>query len=116
MGAEGPSLQAALAYSNIIYAGAALLWIMNALASVIRGTGNMMVPGVVICGGALLLIPLSPCLIFGVGPFPHLGIAGGAYSLLIYYVLGTALLAGFLLSGRAVIRPTLPIQVKAKLF
>jgi putative MATE family efflux protein len=116
MGAEGPSLDAALSYSNVLYCGAVMLWVMNALASVLRGTGNMLVPGVVICGGALLLIPLSPCLIFGVGPFPHLGIAGGAYALLIYYVLGTGLLAGFLLSGRAVIPPSLPIHLKARLF
>ncbi len=116
MGAEGPSLQAALAYSNVIYAGAALLWIMNALASVLRGTGNMVVPGGVICGGALLLIPLSPCLIFGVGPFPRLGVAGGAVSLLIYYTLGIALLAGFLCSGRAVIRPAWPVRLSGRLF
>ncbi len=25
-----------------------------------------------ICGGALLLVPLSPCLIFGIGPLPAL--------------------------------------------
>src|ERR1700759_2831074 len=100
MGAEGPSLQAALAYSNIIYAGAALLWIMNALASVLRGTGNMVVPGAVICGGALLLIPLSPCLIFGVGPFPRLGVAGGAWALIAYYAAGTAILGWDLASGR----------------
>lgn len=49
------------------------MWLMNAFASVIRGTGNMLVPGAVICGGAALLVPLSPCLIFGWGPFPALG-------------------------------------------
>ena len=54
-----------------------LVWLMNALASVIRGTGNMFVPGLAVCVGVLLLIPLSPCLIFGIGPFPPLGIAGG---------------------------------------
>ncbi|HVY13803.1 MAG TPA: MATE family efflux transporter [Rhodopila sp.] len=116
MGAEGPSLDAALAYSNVIYAGAVLLWIMNALASIIRGTGNMVVPGGVICGGALLLIPLSPCLIFGVGPFPRLGVAGGATALLVYYVLGITLLAGFLCSGRAVMRPAWPARLRKRLF
>lgn len=116
MGAEGPSLAAAMAYSDVIYIGAVLFWVMNALASVLRGTGNMLVPGAVICGGALLLIPLSPCLIFGVGPFPRLGIAGGAVALLIYYALGTLCLLAFLLSGRAVVRPGWPMRFERRLF
>jgi putative MATE family efflux protein len=116
LGAEGPSLAAALQYSNVIYAGAAVLWIMNALASVIRGTGNMMVPGAVVCGGALLLIPLSPCLIFGLGPFPHLGISGGACSLVLYYVLGFLTLSYYLVSGRAVMRPSWPVRLRGRLF
>lgn len=105
LGGSNGSLQAALQYSNVIYAGAILLWIMNALASVIRGTGNMLVPGAVICGGALLLIPLSPCLIFGWGPFPRMGVAGGATALVGYYLFGIVLQALYLWRGRGVIRP-----------
>ncbi len=33
---------------------------MNALASVIRGTGNMLVPSLAVCLGVVLLVPLSP--------------------------------------------------------
>src|SRR5213595_2278554 len=43
MGGEGASLKAALDYSNIVFAGTVLVWLMNALASVIRGSGNMWV-------------------------------------------------------------------------
>ena len=50
---------------------------MNALASVIRGTGNMLVPSLAVCLGIVLLVPLSPLFIFGWGPVPALGIAGG---------------------------------------
>src|ERR1700733_8053661 len=99
LGGEAGSLQAALAYSNIIFAGAALLWVMNALASAIRGTGNMMLPAAVICGGAVLLIPISPCLIFGWGPFPRLGVAGGATALVGYYVFGIVLQGIYLFGG-----------------
>src|SRR5262249_23997894 len=74
---EAGWLTAALRYSNVVFAGTPLVWLMNALASVIRGTGNMFVPALVICSSVVLLIPLSPCLIFGLGPFPALGIAGG---------------------------------------
>ncbi len=105
LGGEAGSLQAALTYSNIIFAGAALLWVMNALASAIRGTGNMMLPAAVICGGALLLIPLSPCLIFGWGPFPRMGVAGGATALVGYYALGIVLQGIYLFGGFGVLRP-----------
>ena len=51
MGGEGASLEAALAYSNVVFAGNVLVWLMNALASVIRGTGNMLVPALAVCSG-----------------------------------------------------------------
>src|SRR6202453_3940831 len=41
MGAEGKSLEAALVYSNLVFGGNVLFWLLNALAGVIRGTGNM---------------------------------------------------------------------------
>lgn len=100
LGAKGEALDAALAYSNVIFGGIVLMWLMNAFASVIRGTGNMLVPGAVICGGALLLIPLSPCLIFGWGPFPALGVAGGGWALVIYYGVGALILGAYCASGR----------------
>ena len=84
MGGTGPTLQAALAYSNVLFAGVVFMWTMNALASATRGSGNLMVPGAVICGGAVVHLFLSPCLIFGLGPFPELGIQGAAYALLLY--------------------------------
>jgi putative MATE family efflux protein len=114
LGAEGPALDAATEYGHVIFAGLPFMWSMNALASVIRGTGNMLVPGTVICGGALLLIPLSPCLIFGIGLLPPLGVAGGAWALLIYYGVGTAVLAAYCLSGRNAAR-LVPGPIRASL-
>ncbi|WP_231933962.1 MATE family efflux transporter [Bordetella bronchialis] len=100
LGAEGHALDAAVTYGQVVFAALPLMWIMNALASAIRGTGNMMVPGAVICGGALMLIPLSPCLIFGLGPLPSLGVAGGAWALVLYYLAGVLILGAYCLSGR----------------
>ena len=79
MGGEAGSLDAALRYSDVVFAGNVLVWLMNALASSIRGTGNMLVPSAAVCVGVALLIPLSPLLIFGWGPVPALGIAGGGW-------------------------------------
>jgi putative MATE family efflux protein len=107
LGGHGESLAAALAYSNIVFSGIVLIWLFNTLANVIRGTGNTFVPAVVTIAGAVLLIPLSAALIFGFGPLPRLGIAGGAAALLIYYGLGTLAFGAYLWSGRSVVRPKL---------
>jgi putative MATE family efflux protein len=100
LGGTGGELEAALAYSNVVFAGNVFLWTLNGFASVIRGAGNMLVPAVVICAGAVLLIPLSPMLIYGFGPLPALGIVGGGLALVLYNVGGTVVLAWFVLSGR----------------
>jgi putative MATE family efflux protein len=107
MGGRGAALDAALTYSNVAFAGAILVWIFNSLASVIRGTGNMILPASVTSAGAAALIPLSPCLIFGWGPFPELGIAGGATAVVVYYAWGSVALAASLLAGRSVVRLSL---------
>ena len=105
MGGTGASLEAALTYSNVIFAGGLLLWLFNSLANVIRGTGNMAVPAIVASTGAEVLIPLSPALILGLGPFPQLGIAGGAVAVLFYYAAGSLALGAYLWSGCSVLRP-----------
>src|SRR5437016_12665155 len=56
MGGSGASLAAALTYSNVVFAGAVLIWVFNSLANVIRGTGNMAVPAVITPFGAAALI------------------------------------------------------------
>jgi putative MATE family efflux protein len=107
MGGRGRALDAALVYSNCVFAGAVLVWLFNSLAAVIRGTGNMAFPAVVTCAGVVILVPLSPALIFGWGPLPALGIAGGAVALVSYYAVGAFALATYLWSGNSVVRPSL---------
>jgi putative MATE family efflux protein len=104
MGGRGGSLEAAMAYSNVVFAGNVLVWLMNALASVIRGTGNMLVPALAVCLGVVLLVPLSPLLIFGWGPIPAMGIAGGGVAVLATTALMIAVLGWYILSGRCVVR------------
>jgi Na+-driven multidrug efflux pump len=94
-------------YSTLVFAGAIPLWLFNSFAAVIRGTGNMFFPAAVVTAGAVILIPLSPLLIFGIGPFPHLGIAGGAVAVLMYYTIGCAVFAAYIWSGRGVLKPPL---------
>ena len=115
MGGRDASLSAALQYSNVVFAANIFVWGANALASVIRGTGNMFVPAMTICVGVLLLIPLSPLLIFGWGPIPALGIAGGGWAVVLTNLLTLCLLAFYLLSGRSVVQARW-VALQARLF
>ena len=115
MGGQGGSLEAALAYSNVVFVGNVLVWLMNALASVIRGTGNMLVPSLAVCLGIVLLVPLSPLFIFGWGPVPALGIAGGGLAVVVTTALTAAVLAWYILSGRCVVKLR-RARLKAPLF
>jgi putative MATE family efflux protein len=105
MGGVDGSLEAALIYSTVVFAGTPLVWVMNAVASLIRGTGNMLVPSLAICGGVVLLIPLSPLLIFGLGPVPAMGIAGGGLAVILTTALTGAGLVWYICAGRALVRP-----------
>nr|WP_256353944.1 MATE family efflux transporter [Variovorax sp. dw_308] len=105
MGGTDASLDAALVYSNWVFAGAVLVWLFNSLAAVLRGTGNMAVPANVTVVGVAVLVPLSPLLIFGWGPIPGMGIAGGAVALLLYYLGGTVALWIYLRSPRSLLMP-----------
>ena len=117
MGGSGGALDAALIYSNWVFGGALLVWLFNTLSAVIRGAGNMALPAYVTVAGAVLLLPLSPLLIFGWGPLPGLGIAGGAIALLLYYLASSAVLAAYLWSSRSLLRPSLRgLQLRWALF
>jgi len=107
MGGSGAALDAALVYSNWVFAGAVLVWLFNSLSALIRGTGNMAVPANVTVAGVVLLVPLSPLLIFGWGPIPGMGIAGGAAALLLYYLCGTLVLLAYLRVGRSLLKLSL---------
>ncbi|MDR3375317.1 MAG: MATE family efflux transporter [Ancalomicrobiaceae bacterium] len=106
MGGAGGALAAAALYSGIVFSAAIPLWLFNSLASIIRGTGNMVFPAAVIIAGAGFLIPVSPMLIFGVGPLPRLGVAGGATAIVLYYIVGTLVFAWYIWSGRTALKPS----------
>jgi putative MATE family efflux protein len=97
LGGEGESLRNALAYSNIIFGGAITVWVANTLSSVLRGSGNMLVPAVTLIGAASVHVPLAATLV------PRIGIAGAGIAYVTTF--GLAALAMALIVGRSSLRP-----------
>jgi putative MATE family efflux protein len=104
MGGEGEVLNAALAYSNAAFTGALSVCMLNLLANVARGTGNMTLPAATIVGSVLLHIIVSPMMIFGFGPIPALGPAGAGWGLTTSFGAGSLVLLGYLRSRRSLVR------------
>jgi putative MATE family efflux protein len=104
LGGRDEALDAALQYSNYLFAGSIPVWIVNLLAAALRGSGNVKVPAAVTLVGALVMIPASPILIFGFGPIPRLGIAGAGIAFGIYYGAAMLVLLRYMASGRSGLR------------
>ena len=103
LGGSGAALAQAVVYSNVLFAGAVLVWLANTLASVLRGSGNTLVPALALAGAALVQIPLSGALTLGWRPFPAFGIAGAALAYAIAFGLASVGMAAYLWSS--VLRP-----------
>ena len=101
LGGQGRVLSEAVAYSQIFFGGAVIAWLMNTLAALIRGTGNMKLPSAIILNSALFQILLGGILGLGLGPIPQFGMRGVAAGTLIAFSIGASILAWYLLSGRS---------------
>ena len=104
MGGRGAALEAATAYSTVLFGGAVVIWATNLLAAVVRGAGNMLLPALALVLTALMHLVLCPALVFGWGPLPALGVAGAAASMLIANAAAALLLALNLLHRDAAVR------------
>ncbi|MBU3652584.1 MAG: MATE family efflux transporter [Limnohabitans sp.] len=103
-GGQGEALQACLEYAHVAFAGSASLWVTNAFASALRGSGNMKTPST-----TLLLVALAQMVIGGVmglgwGPIPRGGMGGVAMGQVLAFSLGGVYLGWHLLSGQGRVR------------
>src|SRR5258707_2052947 len=117
LGGRGAMLAAALEYSNVIFAGALAYWLLGALTSVVRATGQVAVLAYVYVGAEILHIALVPTLVFGLGPIPTLGITGAGLATVISFIASTTMLACYLASGRTSIVLSLRgVRLERRLF
>jgi putative MATE family efflux protein len=101
LGGSGEVLDGAVSYAAVALTGALAIWLLNTLASIVRGTGNMRVPSLTLLFASGLQIALGGALGLGFGPIPRYGLVGVATGLVTGFALGAGFLLWFLRSGRA---------------
>ena len=101
LGGRGEALTQALAFSNVAFLGSIFVWLSNTFASVIRGSGNMVVPSATLVLVALAQVLIGGALGLGWGPLPRLGMPGVAAGQVLAYAAGSAFLGFYLASGQA---------------
>jgi putative MATE family efflux protein len=104
LGGSGEVLAEAVRYSGVLFLGAVLIWLVNTLASILRGTGDMRIPSIALLSVSVVQIALGGVLGLGLGPVPRLGMVGVAIGQLLAFGGGVAFLLWWLGSGRARLR------------
>jgi putative MATE family efflux protein len=117
LGGRGNVLKQAVAYSQIFFGGAVLPWLMNTMAGVLRGTGNMKLPSMLILNSAVCQIILGGTLGLGLGPIPQFGMRGVAAGSLTAYMISISIMSWYLFSGRARVKPKIGgLRIRAPMF
>ena len=78
---------------------------MNTMAGVLRGTGNMKLPSLLMLSSAVCQIVLGGMLGLGLGPIPSFGMRGVAAGSLIAFLISFSVMSWYLFSGRARVVP-----------
>ncbi|MCP3371418.1 MATE family efflux transporter [Bradyrhizobium cajani] len=107
LGGRGNVLTQAIAYTQVFFGGAVLPWLLNTMAGVLRGTGNMKLPSLLMLNSAVWQILLGGTLGLGLGPVPQFGMRGVAAGALMAYTANIGVMSWYLFSGRARVVPKL---------
>lgn len=101
LGATGDTFSAATEYAGVFFPGCLAVWLCHSLLSVIRGTGNMLVPALILLFVSLASIPLAGALSLGWWSLPALGMHGLPLGLLTAFASGALAATVYLVSGHA---------------
>lgn len=113
MSAEPIVIDLGVGYLQIVSGFMVLRLIMLACSGILRGAGDTKTPMKVTLIINIINVLFNWLLIYGIGPFPRLGVSGVGYATVISYSIGTGLLVKKLFEKEAVI--TISIQQMVRL-
>jgi putative MATE family efflux protein len=96
MGTDPATARLAKPYLQVMFGTSALLFVAESMSSAFRAAGDTRTPTIYQIIVVVTNMVLDPALIFGIGPFPELGVTGAAVSTAISEFMGLFLLAYFL--------------------
>ncbi len=104
MGATGPILDLTLQYSNLIFFGFIFVFLDFVAQGIINADGNTSVPTRNLLIAFIFNVILDPLLIFGIGPFPRLGLFGAALATFLSQAISIFLNISYVLRGRTTVK------------